>query len=212
MRPDMIVLGTHQRTGLDRLRRGSVAERVALQATQPVLIVPARTAVPAEPSFESMVVAVDFSSASDRAVELALTLSSRANGRVTLLHVVPGAPSIGVQRRLYRYGVTEYRSLLTRDAWRRLQDSVPSAASAAAPVHARVVAGEPPAEIARIATEVNAGLIVVGVTRRNALARKVFGTTTARVMRAAGRPILAVPEPNAPAARPSDADRQSRAA
>src|SRR5690349_15956838 len=42
-RPDLIVLGTHQRSGFDRFRLGSVAERVTLRATQPVLIVPAST-------------------------------------------------------------------------------------------------------------------------------------------------------------------------
>lgn len=40
-RPDVIVLGTHQRSGFERLRLGSVAETVTLQATQPVLMVPA---------------------------------------------------------------------------------------------------------------------------------------------------------------------------
>ena len=41
-RPDLVVLGPHQRRGLDRLRVGSVAERVSLGAAQPVLIVPSR--------------------------------------------------------------------------------------------------------------------------------------------------------------------------
>ena len=40
-RPDLIVLGTHQRSGFDRFRLGSVAETVTLRASQPVLIVPA---------------------------------------------------------------------------------------------------------------------------------------------------------------------------
>lgn len=44
---DMIVLGTHGRTGLTRLLLGSVAEHVIRQATCPVLTFKAAAAVPA---------------------------------------------------------------------------------------------------------------------------------------------------------------------
>ena len=37
---DLIVIGTHSRTGFDRLIMGSVAEHVIRQATVPVLVVP----------------------------------------------------------------------------------------------------------------------------------------------------------------------------
>ena len=92
--PDLIVLGTYQRTCPDRLRIGSIAAEVARQATQPVLIVPAGAISDTGRSFERIVVAVDFSSASNRAIKQALALSS-ANGRVTLVHVVPGSSSSG---------------------------------------------------------------------------------------------------------------------
>ena len=37
---DVIVMGTHQRSGLDRLRKGSVSQRVISRATVPVLLIP----------------------------------------------------------------------------------------------------------------------------------------------------------------------------
>lgn len=40
-RADLIVLGTSKRSGFDRFRFGSVAETIAREATQPVLVVPA---------------------------------------------------------------------------------------------------------------------------------------------------------------------------
>lgn len=40
---DLIVLGTHGRTGLDRLLMGSVAEHVVRHAEVPVLVVPAKS-------------------------------------------------------------------------------------------------------------------------------------------------------------------------
>ena len=57
-----------------------------------------------------------------------------------------------------------------------------------------MVTGDAATEIARIAAETDADLIAVGVTRRGALSRKLFGGTAARVMRIAGQPVIAVPE------------------
>jgi nucleotide-binding universal stress UspA family protein len=37
---DVIVMGTHQRSGVDRLRKGSVSGRVTARATVPVLLLP----------------------------------------------------------------------------------------------------------------------------------------------------------------------------
>jgi nucleotide-binding universal stress UspA family protein len=173
--PDLIVLGTHQRTGIDRLRTGSVAERVAAVATQPVLIVPVVGAAAAPRSFDSIVVAVDFGAASTRAIETGLALAAAENGRLTVVHVMPESSSVAP------------------DAWRRVQELVPPAAKRTR-THARVSIGDPPTEIARIAAEVAADLIVVGVTRRGALSRLVYGATAARVSRVAAQQVLAVPQ------------------
>jgi nucleotide-binding universal stress UspA family protein len=40
--PDVTIIGTHGRHGLDRLMLGSVAERVVRRATGPVLVVPTK--------------------------------------------------------------------------------------------------------------------------------------------------------------------------
>src|SRR5262249_54311836 len=40
--PDLIIMGTHGRTGLGRLLLGSVADQVMRRANAPVLLVPAR--------------------------------------------------------------------------------------------------------------------------------------------------------------------------
>ena len=204
--PDLIVVGTHQRTGLDRLRRGSVAERVVAQATQPVLIVPAGNTTATARSFGSIVVAVDFTAASNRALEQALAWARRANGRVTVVHVVPGLSSTNVPRHWYRYGIVEYQNLLVQDARRRLQDALPRAATAAAQLQARLGSGDPPAEIVRIAAETNADLIVVGVTQRGPISSRIFRATAARVMRVAEQPVLAVPETTTPVACPAHDD------
>jgi universal stress protein A len=144
-------------------------------------------------SFDSIMVAVDFSAGSIAAIEKALAMA-HANSRVTLVHVVSGIPLANASRYSYHLNEPEYQRLLARDAWRRLQDTIVASARASRRVHARVVTGEPSTELARIATEVDADVILVGVTRRGAIGRRVFGSTAARVIRTAGRPVLAIPE------------------
>ena len=211
-RPDLIVVGTHRRTGMDRLRAGSVAERVTLGASQPVLVVPAREGVSASPAFDRVVVAVDFSTASSQALERALSIVRRTNGRVTAVHVLEKRSPAGRSAYNYHFDVPEYERALARDAWQRLQDAVGRAPDSSQ-VHARVLNGDPSTEIARVAADTAADLIVVGVTSRGAFARRVFAATAARVIRAAGRPVLAVPERSRrQAPPPSELGRQRLAA
>jgi nucleotide-binding universal stress UspA family protein len=170
-----------------------VSERVARQAAQPVLLVPERRGAETSRPFESIVVAVDFNCASTRAIEQAVAMADPSDARLTVVHVVPGS-SAGVPRGRDRYGLSEHQHRTTLDAWRRLQATIPREATTAARVHARVVTVDPPTEIARIAAEINADLIVVGVTQRGAISRRIFGGTAARVMRVATQPVISMPE------------------
>ena len=92
-----------------------------------------------------------------------------------------------------RSRVPEYHRFLAEDAWRRLQEAIPLEARQSGSVHARVVTGTPSDEIVRIADEARADLIVMGVTSRGAIGRRLIGSTAARVMRRAGCAV-AVPE------------------
>ena len=191
---DLIVLGTHARTGVERLRAGSIAEQVTQRARCPVLIVPMPEKRRADPaSFRNIVCPVDFTHASDAALRQALQLV-KGGGRLTLLHVSRGLNPLGATRYAYHFSVPEYARRLQQDAWQRMQDAVPVEARTMADVRARVVSGTPATEIARIASEIDADLIVMGVTSRGAIGRRLIGSTAARVIRTAARPVLAVPE------------------
>lgn len=190
--PDVIVVGSHQRRGLDRLRAGSVAERVIAKATVPVLLVPARLRTATGGAFRHVAVAVDLRAGSDGAVERALALASDTADRITLLHVVPGFSS-GVPPHLYRYGVAEYQSQLVRDARQRLQLAVPAQRQSRAAIHTRVLRGDTAAEISRVVSSIGADLLIVGAPRRGAVARALFGTTAARLLKVIDVPLLAIP-------------------
>ena len=194
-RPDLIVLGTNGRSGLDRFRMGSVAETVARNAKQPVLVVPptsARTPETATP-FNNILVAVDFSEGSKTAIDRALSMAN-GNSRVTLVHVVRGVPPASASRYMYYLMEPEYQRQVARDAWQKMADVIPADVKASRKVHARVVTGDPATEISRVAAEADADLILVGVTARGAFGRLFGSSTAARVIRTAGRPVLAIPQ------------------
>ena len=193
LRPDVIVVGTHQRSAIERLRVGSVAERVSAKATVPILLVPEHGQTRTIERFSHVAVAVDFSPTSHRAIEHALALASGAGDRITLLHVVPGS-STGVPPHFHRYGGAEYQGHLVSDARRRLQLAVPVKRRSRASIHTRVVVGDPTTEISRVVDGIGADVLIVGVPKRGVVSRALFGTTASRLLRLATVPMLAVPD------------------
>lgn len=196
---DLVVVGTHQRVGLARLRAGSVAERIVQRIHRPVLVVPAAAAfgknVDADAPFSRVVCALDVRAVSTAVLQAALPMARTPGSRLTLLHVVPGPSPELASRFAAHFSVPEFHRLLADDAWRRLQDVIPRDwLPAVAAVHARVVTGTPSDEIVRVADEGNADLIVMGVTGRGPIARQLVGSTTTRVIRRSSCAVLAVPD------------------
>jgi nucleotide-binding universal stress UspA family protein len=95
---------------------------------------------------------------------------------------------------MYHLMEPEYQRQLARDARRRIQELIPADAGTPRRLHSRVVTGDPAAAISRVAAEVDADLLLIGATSRGAIGRLVFGLTAARVIRTAGRPVLAIPQ------------------
>jgi nucleotide-binding universal stress UspA family protein len=187
-RADLLVMGTNERTGWERLRSGSVAERIQREAVVPVLIVPSRDSEVREDEIDLRVVAaVDFGPSTSEVVERAASLAS-SEGRVTLVNVVATAPS----GELTRYVVPEYRALMVQSAVERCRGLVDAAEIAA---DVRVVTGIREIEISRVADEVRADMIVLGASPRNVLSQGLFGSLATRVIRLSGRPVLVVPPP-----------------
>jgi nucleotide-binding universal stress UspA family protein len=197
LRPDVIVAGTHQRRGVARLRTGSVAERIAAAATVPVFVVPLRTHASVYAPFRHVVVAVDFSAGSTRAIERALGLMNHPADRITLVHVLPGSAS-SVPRHLYGYPLDARQDPWVRDAQQRLRDAVPATHTPAAAVHTHVMRGDAAMEIRQVAEDVGADLLIVGATARGVVSRALFGTTAARLLRVTPVPMLVVPDAGMP--------------
>jgi nucleotide-binding universal stress UspA family protein len=83
---DLIVMGTHARTGVERLFLGSTTEGVLRWSDVPVLTIRAEDAVQAQP-FTTALVGIADSEASDAAVALAARLEPSFQTHVVPIHV-----------------------------------------------------------------------------------------------------------------------------
>jgi nucleotide-binding universal stress UspA family protein len=87
---DLIVMGTHGRSGFNRLLLGSVTEKVLRTATCPVLTVPAAAPAmtAAAVAFKRITCAIDHSPSALKALRYALELERQADGCVTALYAL----------------------------------------------------------------------------------------------------------------------------
>ena len=194
---DLLVMGTHGRSGFERLVLGSVTERVLRKAACPMLTVPegVAAAVPVPPvPFTRIVCAVDFSDCSMHALNYAMSLAQEADARLTVVHVIELPPD--VPREAHETvpagprDLQGYIALVEEDSRARLKDAVPDSVRAYCAVDTVLAKGKPYREILRVAEEHNADLLVVGVHGRGVVDRLLFGSTAQHLVRQASCPVL----------------------
>jgi nucleotide-binding universal stress UspA family protein len=191
---ELIVIGTHGRSGFDRLALGSVAEKVLRRASCPVLTVPpADTLVPVAdgPPFRRIVCAVDFSDASLKALEHALSLAQEDDAQLFITHVIDWPDDSTLPPALAQ-AVANTRHDWEESKRRQLQQLVPEAVRTWCAPEPVLRVGSPARELLRVAEDQDADLIVMGVHGRGAIDRALFGSTTQKVLRDARCAVLTV--------------------
>ena len=187
---DLIVLGTHGRTGAQRFLLGSVAEQIFRRSLCPVLTVgPAvRTSAHHGGWFHRILFATDYSAASLAAAPYAVSVAENNEARLVLLHVAPAIEA----------GKSDHKSdLSVAEMIQRLYDSVPRHAELSIPPEVAVEYGDPADKIIEEAAQRSADLIVLGVKcARGHLgaATHVEHATAHEVLARATCPVLAVRE------------------
>lgn len=173
---DLIVIGSHGRSGLDRWVLGSVTDSVLRKAPCPVLVVPRMAAPPRPPASlpERIVCAVPLSVAAAPTVSYALSLGRSTGSVVTLVHVWEGG------------GGTWVRSTVEAELRRRLHAASLAGGPPECAVEEVIAAGTTHREIVRVAEARRASLIVLGSDDRGP------GWTARRVLGQGGTPVLIV--------------------
>ena len=196
-RADLVVVGTHGRTGLDHILLGSTAERVIKQTPCPVLTVRAARIQEEEkdederPRIQHILAPVDFSSPSLDALEFATQVADRFGARLTLLHVLEpvyhdlelGLGRIEDEPRKRAHGEAQLDELAR---------AVKRCGVAAGSL---ILGGIPSESILVHARGQGCDLIVMGTHGRRGLTRFWCGSVAEAVLRQAPCPVLTVRSP-----------------
>jgi universal stress protein A len=161
---------------------GGVVVELGPEETQ----IPAQS-LAAEPVFKlrKILVPIDFSDCSKKALNYAIPFARQFGAELKLLHVVepyPAAPEMMP----YDAETIEY-GLLEMEALRKELGNV-------GPCSILVRKGAPPTEITSAAKDVEADLIIISTHGRKGLSRMFLGSTAERVVRSAPCPVLIVRE------------------
>jgi nucleotide-binding universal stress UspA family protein len=186
-RVDLVVVGSHGRSGLPRFVHGSVAERVVRLAPVPVLTVHSADEVkPGEGGPVRRILApTDFSDASRRSVEAALKLAIDFDAVLTVLHVCE--LPVGLQ-----YVTEDVAKEVEAQARQKLDATLASVRLLAPKAEGNLRRGNAWAGIVAAAEEHASDLIVVGTHGRRGLERAFLGSVAEKVVRLAPVPVLAV--------------------
>jgi nucleotide-binding universal stress UspA family protein len=187
---DLLVMGTHGRSGFEALFLGSLTEKVLRSTRVPVLTVPPALERVESVVYKTILCPIEFSDASTRALEYALTLAQETGARLILLHVIEQLLDVPQLGKVTHFSVPEYRRYLEEDAHTRLRSAVPEEARVWCTPEERVLAGKAYRVILEIAEREKAEVIVMGVHGKGALSRRLFGSTTHHVIREARCPVL----------------------
>jgi nucleotide-binding universal stress UspA family protein len=185
---DLVVMGTHGRRGLQHAFLGSVAERTLRTLDPPVLAVKEDPESAAKP-IAKIVLAVDFSPHSDRAVEITARLAARLSASVDVIHVLdlpidfnPYLSDLGVE--LERRIEADVSVQLERIRERLEQRGIR--------VDTQFRRGHPDAVITDVARQIGCELIVMGTRGRSGLSHVLLGSVAERTLRTAPCSVLCV--------------------
>ena len=184
---DLLVVGTHSRTGLQRAMLGSIADRMVRQATCPVLTVRPMPESAPRREIRRICYATDFSPTARAAWPWVVAIASAAGAEVDLVHVtfepvadrhLP-AETIGrMAQFLQEQGRIEVERFLERSTLPRER------------IHVHLSPGVAGEQIVHQAQERAADLIVMGTHGWSGIVRWMLGSVAHYVIQTAPCPVL----------------------
>lgn len=186
---DLVVVGTHGRTGVSKLMYGSVTERVIKTVHTPIIVVPPQDGK-TRPT--SVVVSYDFSGPAKRAAEVAQAIHCAVPGPLHLVHSYLDVWGEYTDRGAVVGEAAEKR----REALRLgLQEMLEADAKQLFPgdaqnVETHLVTGDPAEGILEVAADVGATLVCAGTTGKSGIERLLIGSVARRLLHDCKVPLL----------------------
>ncbi len=173
---ELLVCGSHGKSGLGQVALGSFAERILCLSDTPIWVSRAR---PDTLPPRKLVLATDLSPTSARATEMAFDLARRFGAPLVALHAVH-IPPIGVPANTWQ-GAEE-------DARKQLAEAFPDPQPAA-----RLIRGRPDRTLPTEVEAQDADLVICGTRHTTALERLTLGSVAGALVRTARRSVLVIP-------------------
>jgi nucleotide-binding universal stress UspA family protein len=182
---DLIVLGTHGRTGLRKMLMGSLTDRVLRSSWVPVMTVGPEVPLGlGKGKFHRVLLATNFASGSAEAACYATSVAQRDQAELILVHACKKSKSGGPDKG---------SELSVAEALHRLNETVPCTAKLRSRPEMLVEHGEPATRIVEVAKQKEADLIVMGAPNtRNLAATHLETGTVHSVVPQAPCPVLTV--------------------
>lgn len=193
--PGLIAMSTHGRTGLERFRRGSVAERVLRGSDHPVLLANPRGFEGREARFRRILVPLDGTDTSASILPIVEEFASRYESEVILLHAAAAYTAF-----------SEYPNVEVRPSAEELRDLMEPYRERFERVGVRsrvyILYEDPAQAILHVVAADAVDLVTMTTHGRSGLSRWVFGSVAEKVLRNCPCPVLAS---RAMARRPAEA-------
>jgi nucleotide-binding universal stress UspA family protein len=175
---DLIVAGTHGRTGWRKLLLGSVVEAICRAATCPLLTVGPALAVHDGVPFRRILFPTDLSKESMSVVPYLTLLSKKYGSQVSVLHVIPEETGTNPDARALSEPIRENMMLYLE---RELASSTPEFMTEF---------GDTVNTVLRVAQKKNADLIAMGIRNAFLPGIQLRSTTAYRIIAGASSPVF----------------------
>ncbi|MDO9530966.1 MAG: universal stress protein [Deltaproteobacteria bacterium] len=169
LQPDLVVMGRHGKTGLERLMPGSVTARVIGLSPVKVLVVPLGATL----GFSRILIAGDGSPCSAAAFSEALAIARQMRAKLLTISVAPREPEMGLAEEI-------------------LQNLNIAAQEQGVDLESRVLVGAPDTALVEAAQKSRVELIVLGCHGRTGFKRLLLGSVAEKVIGRAACPVLVV--------------------
>lgn len=186
---DIIVMGTHGRTGLERVLLGSVAEKTLRTASVPVVTVPPKADIAnfGETEYDDILLPVDGSEGAEVAIDWGITLAKVYDATVHTVYSVDTSWFLGADE------TADIYDTLAGPGEEALEAVREAARTAGVSVRGNVGSGPAARMILSYSEDHDIDLIVMGTHGRSGAKRYLIGSVTETVVRHAEAPVCCVP-------------------
>lgn len=186
---DLVVMGTHGRSGLEHFLLGSVTERVVRLSDIPVLTI-RMTDEYEDEGYNSVLIPTDGSFGAEAAIDNAIDIAASYGATVHALHVVDlrlltGDPTGG-------FPTDEILNAAKRRGRKAVGKVAQKAEAAEVDYKESVIQGYPYRDIRTYVTEHDVDLVVMGTHGRTGLDYFLLGSVTEKIIRSVDVPVLTV--------------------